>query len=99
MALGTKSVGDLNFIEIFLAIILAWVLVSLWHTAIRNLMYRTFCLDKTSTFHTFIVAILFTLLFCSFIFTIGDVLKELIIGSTSNIAGGLTPAPPTTSNS
>lgn len=65
--------GRLTFIEVFLALIVGWILVSLWERAIKNFAYRTLGLERDSTLHAIVLASAVTLVFLVFTFSETDI--------------------------
>ena len=63
-------------------IILSWSLVPLWDRVIDNFTFRTLGLDETSTYHTFVIALVLTVIFFVFIFAFNDVTAGLIESDT-----------------
>jgi len=50
------------FIIIFLLIVFAWITIDLWGRFINNLTFITLKLDPNSTLHTFVIALVVTLI-------------------------------------
>lgn len=92
MALANTFVQDLNFVEMLFVIILGWILVALWQRTIDNFTFNSLGLNKDSTYHTFIIAIVATTIFLLFVFSFDNIFGNLV---ESDIAGGFAPpAPP-----
>ena len=92
MSLGAKYVKDLTYIEMLVVIILGWILVALWQRCIDNFTFNSLKLNKDSTYHTFIIALVSTIIFISFVFSFEDVVGNF---AESQAAGGFSPpAPP-----
>lgn len=66
---SNKLGADLTFIEILFAIIIGQLLVSVWQNVIENLTFRTLNLNKKSTYHTLIIAVVATLIFLLYLFS------------------------------
>lgn len=64
--------GRLTFIEVFLALVLGWILVSLWQRVIENFAFGTLGLNRTSSLHALIVAAGATVIFIVFTFVATD---------------------------
>ncbi len=67
------------FITILLAIVIAWILVSLWTRVIENFVFGTLGLIESSTWHAFLLAISVTIIFIVFVWTIDR------LGNNNNI--------------
>lgn len=78
MVVAQQFVQDLTAIEFLLVIILAWVLVPLWQRFIDNLSFQTLGLDTDSTYQTFIIALVTTVIFFVFIFAFNDITAGII---------------------
>jgi hypothetical protein len=84
---NSSSPISLGYFVVFLiAVIMSWILVDVWTKVIDNLAYVTFKLNANSTWHSFIVASICTLVFLAYILVAepagGDV-KLQILGSTT----------------
>ncbi|CAH6418151.1 Hypothetical protein HVR_LOCUS26 [uncultured virus] len=88
MPLGTKFVEDMSFVEMLFVIVLGWILVALWQRCIDNLTFNSLGLNKDSTYHTFVIALVATTIFLVFVFTFNSILGDVV---ESDIAGGFTP--------
>src|ERR1700758_1687653 len=86
---ATTSVQDLDFITLLVGIILGWILVSLWTRVIDNLSFNTLKLDKHSTYHTCVIALVATSIFLAFIFNFNALVSGVLESDTSG--GGLVP--------
>lgn len=92
MVLGDLFVRDLSFVDMLLVIVLGWILVDLWKRPIDNFTFGTLGLNKNSTYHTFIIAIVATAIFLTFVFNFDSILGNIV---EADIGGGFTPpAPP-----
>jgi len=60
------------FLMLLFLIIVAWILVAVWTKWLENFCYGNLGLDPKSSFHTFVVAVVITLIFIAFIFTVGN---------------------------
>lgn len=78
---GSYSPGTI-FIILLVLILIAWILVALWTKFLDNFCYRTLGLDEKSSVHTFIVALVVTLILVAFIFTVGR--DEMLFGDNLN---------------
>lgn len=54
--------SSLLFLWIFMLVIFSWICISLWERWLNNLTFVTLKLDEKSPYHTFIIAIIVTLL-------------------------------------
>lgn len=81
MALATKFMSDYNFVDYLFAIVMGWLLVALWQRFVDNLTYRTLRLDKDSTFHTFMIALVTTCIFLTFVFLFDSILGNIVESS------------------
>lgn len=71
------------FIIIFLLIVFAWITVDLWGRFINNLTFVTLKLSPNSTLHTFIIALVVTLILWNcfaYLATLGYDLQNQIAG-------------------
>ena len=78
MSIGTAYVKDLTFIDILIVIIFSWVLVNLWQRWIDNFTFGTLKLKKESTYHTFVIALVCTVVFIVFVFSFNSLLGGFI---------------------
>ncbi len=78
MVLAISFIQDVRFIDFIVIIILGWMLVPFWQRCIDNLTFNTLGLSKDSTFHTFIIALVFTLILLSYIFLFNSVLDDIV---------------------
>ena len=86
-----KNDFPLVFILIVIALTIGWVLTNLWTRFIENMAYITCGLNINSTWHTFIVASVVTLLIVNYI----AFLQDHGIGLQSDILAPLgVPSPP-----
>lgn len=67
MTLRDKFTQEINYLELGFIIVCSAILKSLWMIYIDNLAYRVVGLNRESAYHTFIVAIMATIIFLSFI--------------------------------
>ncbi len=86
--------GPLSFLELFVLIILTWVLIDLWSTFAENLAFRTCGLDRTSTFQTLVLAVTATAIIGCTVFFVNtassgavDILNT--IGAPPDITGSV----------
>lgn len=77
-ALAGRSVQDLVFIEVLIAVILAWILVALFQRAIENFAYNTLGLDQNSAFDALIVALVALAIFLAFTFVVDSFVGGVI---------------------
>lgn len=78
MALEGKTIDQISYFEFLIAIVLGWILVALWQRAIDNFTFRTLGLSPESTFHTFLIAALFTAIFLLYVFTFSTGSGDLV---------------------
>ena len=74
------------FIFFLIAVIIGWILVDLWTKVIDNLAYVTLKLKPDSTWHSFIVAGVCSLIFLAYIVIaepVGGDVKLQIVGSAT----------------
>jgi len=77
--LPNKQVGDLHVIEVFIVLLVIWVLVDLWVIFFRNLARKTFGLDERNTLHMFAYALAVTGILVGFVILAGQVFQESLI--------------------
>jgi TRAP-type C4-dicarboxylate transport system permease small subunit len=66
--MGTNTIaGDISFLDVLFAIIISWILVTLWQRFVDNLLYDTLGLNQKSTYQSLVVAVAFTIIFIAFI--------------------------------
>ena len=73
-ATGSKNVrfmDEISFAELLIGFIIVWVVASLWIMFFKNLFFKTLKLNENSTFQTFMIALVFTLIFLLLIYLIG----------------------------
>ena len=71
------------FFFVFLVILFSWILIDLWARVVNNFTFITLGLDEKSTYQTFIIALVATLIVVSIIFY----LKTLGMDYETQIAG------------
>ena len=76
---------EIVFFWTFLLVIFSWVLIDLWGRWINNFTFEYMLLNPKSTYHTFIIAIAFTLIMMTF-FTY---FRSLGYNFTAQITGGV----------
>lgn len=59
--------SQVSLVETVIIFVGAWVLVAKWDLFLDNLFYRTFNLDSKNTFHTFVVAMVMTVILVLFV--------------------------------
>ena len=98
--LTDKATTELTFIEVLFTIIIAWILVTLWQRVVDNLMFSTLNLDNRSTYQTFLIAVLWTVIFVVLSFTFNELVSGILIGGdddsqfAGNIKGPVNPTQP-----
>ena len=93
MVLANRFIGDLSYVDMLFVIVLGWIMVALWQRYIDNLTFNYLKLNKESPYHTFIIALVVTIIFLTFVFTFNSLLGDIV----ENDTGGQPhpPAPPT----
>lgn len=93
MVLGNLFLTDLSYVDMLFVITLGWLLVQLWQRPLENFAYNSLGLNKDSTYHTFIVALVATAIFLVFVFNfdaiLGNIVQDDVTGNSFN-----PPAPP-----
>jgi hypothetical protein len=80
-----EQISTSFFIIILIAVIISWILVQLWTTAIETFFYSYLGFSKNSALVTFLVALLFTLIFILYAVSSGEAsetIKENLTGVT-----------------
>lgn len=75
------SVGDLKIIELFVIVLILWVLVELWVIFFRNFSRYTLGLDEKSTLHSFVFVFAVSVILLAFVILAGDSLQETLINT------------------
>ena len=78
--LSEKAASELTFIEVLFTIIIAWILVTLWQRVWDNFTFGIMKLDPKSTFQTFLIAVLATIIFVTLSFTFNELVSGILIG-------------------
>ena len=76
----------LVFVIVVIAILIAWLLVSLWTRVIENFAYTTLNLDSSSSWHALIVAMVVTVFFFATVWVIDQ--YDLIPGGLEPVVEG-----------
>lgn len=84
MAISDRVASELTFVEIALGIIVALILTALWQRALENFLFTTLGLDHRSTFHTFVIAISFTVIFFAIINVIDEFARDIVLGTSTS---------------
>jgi hypothetical protein len=79
--------GNWFTLKILVAVLLGWILIQLWITAIDVFFYVYCGLSNTSAYHTTLVALLFTTIFIMFLFLSGDTSDTIKSNLTGIIPG------------
>ncbi len=90
----TKEISNSLFITILFAVIVSWILIQLWVTAIEAFFYSYMGLSRTSAWVTFSIAMLFTIIFIFYALCSGEAgntIKSNLIGIVANTASVATP--------
>lgn len=93
MVLGNLLITDITYVDLLFVIVLGWILVVLWQRPIDNFTYITLGLNKDSTYHTFVIALIATAIFLAFVFSFDSILGNIVENSTGT-GGYNPPAPP-----
>jgi len=91
MPIANNFIQNASLLEVLVIIILGWTLVPLWQRFIENLSFNTLGLNRDSTYQTFIIALVATVIFLSFTFTFDTIYGNII---ESDIGGIIPPVPP-----
>ena len=91
MSIGNSFIRDLSTVEMMFVIVMGWTLVALWQRTIDNLTFNVMRLNKNSTYHTFVIALVITVLFLIFILSFNSVTADIV---ESDIPGIHPPEPP-----
>jgi hypothetical protein len=86
--LSTTFLVDIRFIEALFIIVLGWILVALWQRFIDNLTFNTLGLNENSAYHTFIIALVATIVFVIFILLFPEIQSGFVDSDA-----GLAPPP------
>ena len=82
MSLADTAIADLDYIEVLIAVVIAFILYSAWLRVVENLAYTSFRLNPKSTFHAFVVAFCVTIIFFTLIRSVNSISRGIIIGDT-----------------
>jgi len=85
---------DISYLDFLFTIVLGWILVVLWQRTLDNFTFQTLALNDKSVYHTFVIALVATIIFLTFVFTFNDMLNN-IVGNDRN-SPLEPPAPPKT---
>ena len=94
---GNKLVTDLSVVELLFVIVFGWILVALWQRTVDNFTFNSLGLNKDSTYHTFIIAVVCTSVFLFFSFLFNDITGGINADKTLNPVNPLGPVVPTSS--
>lgn len=78
--LPNKQVGDLYLVELFIVLLVIWILVDLWVIFFRDLARRTFGFDERNTLHAFAFAFAVTAILVGFVILVGLSFQESLVG-------------------
>jgi len=79
------EISNSFFLMILFAVIISWILVQLWTRAIETFFYNYAGMSENSSWHTFLVAAFFTIIFITFVACSGetaDTIKANLAGIT-----------------
>lgn len=82
---GRRNISQVGFEEILFAILLVWILVELWTRFIENFSYTTLGLDKRSSYHSFIVAAVVTVIFILYLLFDDQIWSDISTNDLINI--------------
>ena len=75
-----------RFIQLFIAIVFGWVLISLWIQVINTFTYSYLMLDRNNIFTVFLIALIFSIIFVVYVFiTPEEDVPEQVITRMSSI--------------
>lgn len=97
--LSSTFLVDVRFIEALFIIVLGWILVALWQRFIDNFTFNTLGLNENSSYHTFIIAIVATIVFVIFILLFPEIQSGFVDSDTGlapPLISNLVPATPPT---
>jgi hypothetical protein len=77
----STSVGDLKIIELFIVVLILWVLVDLWVIFFRNFSRYTLGLNEKSTLHSFVFAFGVSVILLAFLILAGDTFQETLVNT------------------
>lgn len=80
--LNSKSIGEISYFEFLVAIIIGYILVSLWQTFLDNFLYNALKLKKDSVLESLIVAMFATTIFILYIFSFSSTDLDLVASDT-----------------
>ena len=80
------EVSTHTFTKILIAVIISWVLISLWTNVVDAYAYHYLGLDRTSVKHTLAIAVVGTILFLIFVNLCGDETKVIKSRMTGIVA-------------
>lgn len=78
---ASQKVGDLKVVELFVILLIIWVLVDIWVVFFKNLYVSTLRLDPNSTLHSFAFAFAVTTILLAFIILAGSTLQEALVNT------------------
>jgi len=78
MTSANSYIQNVTFIDIFFVIMFSYLLSPLWGRFVDNLTFNALKLNKDSTYHTFIIALVATVILIVLIFSFDSVTAGLI---------------------
>lgn len=78
---------QLNFIEVLLLVVVSWILVALWQRFIETAAYEGIGLNKSSPYHTFVVAITMTAIFIVLVSFVRPTVQDSLTGDVTGTFG------------
>lgn len=70
--MGTTTKQKLAFIKVLIALVLIWIIIAFWTKFVGDLVYVTLGLNQNSTFTSFCIASIITLIMICYIFALDD---------------------------
>jgi hypothetical protein len=98
MVVSNTLVTELTFIEVLFAIIIGQLLVGVWQTALENYTFNTLKLNKESTYHTMIIALVTTFIFLLYLFSAPTIFYAIFETDTGNSLQPPAPKPKSNTN-
>lgn len=73
--------SELTLVEIIIGIVIGLILVAFWTRFFKNLVYRTFRVDKCSTYQLFVVSFALTIIFIVLLNVIQALARDVVLGT------------------
>ena len=68
---SSSLLSGYSLLQVFVSLIILWILISLWSGTTDNVLYKTIGLDRNFWFHTLVIAVIASLFLLVFIYTRG----------------------------